>query len=150
MARKFDIHLQVLPEATQRDTFKFISFGFQSTIGVKGFQMLINQWLKCFLTPRKSDPIDLDYGTNFTTLIGSNLPIADAQDIVILAIDQCNAIVEGFQRDDLTLTASERLGNAQLINFVEDPSAPGFDAFVEIKNQALERLILNIPTLATV
>jgi len=150
MTQRFDVHVQTLPEADQRDTFKFMSFGFAGALGVKGFQMLIDQWLRCFLTQRGSDPADLTYGTNFTALIGSNVPLQDARDVVNLAVDECNEQVQTFNRSNVTLTASERLAGAQIVDFVDKPSAPGFDVFVEIKNQADERLILNLPTFATV
>lgn len=149
MARRFDIHIQTLPEAEQRDTFKFMSFGFESTIGVKGFQLLINQWLKCFLTRRGTDATNLDYGTPFALLMASEVPLPDARDVVVLAIDQCNEQIYQFNKADLDLTLTERLASAQLINFVEKPSDPGFDMTVEIKNQANERLVFNLPNFST-
>ena len=112
--------------------------------------MLINMWLKCFLTPRGSDPINLNYGTDFTKLIGSNVRPEDARDIVILAITDCNNQINTFQARDTTLTFTERLGSCKLVNFTVDESGPGFTAYVEMKNQANERLILNLPNLATV
>jgi hypothetical protein len=150
MAQNYDIHIQTLPEADQRKTFKFMSFGFESTLGVKGFQMLINMWLKCFLTPRGSAPINLKYGTDFTKLIGSNVSPLDARDVVQLAVDDCNRQLTAIQAIDTTLTATERLASCNLVQFVVDNSAPGFTATVEIKNQANERLVLNLPDLATV
>lgn len=149
MAQRFDIHIQTLPEADQRSTFKFMSFGFVDTVGVKGFQMLLNQWLKCFLTRRGTDPTALDYGTNFSALIASEVPLSDARDVVVLSIDQCNEQVQVFNRRDVTLTPSERLASGQLINFVEKPSDPGFEAYIEIKNQANERLTFNLPSVST-
>jgi len=150
MARQFDIHIQTLPEADQRDTFKYMTFGFEGGVGVKGFQMLINQWLKCFLTQRGSDPADLGYGTTFTALMGSNVPLADARDVTVLSVDECNEQVQGFNRATISLSLSERLASAQIIDFVDKPSAPGFDVFIEIKNQANERLVINLPVLSTV
>jgi hypothetical protein len=150
MANRFDMHIQTLPEAEQKATFKFMSWGFESTLGVKGFQMLINIWLKCFLTPRGSDPISLTYGTDFTKMIGSNLRAQDARDVVILSIESCNTQINTFQKTDTSLTATERLGSAVLTNFVIDNTAPGFTATVEIKNQAGERLVFNLPSHATI
>lgn len=145
---KFDLHVQALPVQEQRDTFKFMSFGFSPSIGIKGFQMLLNQWVKCLLTPRNSDPTDLNYGTDFTKLIGSNLPLADARDVSAIAIEECNEQISKLQRSDSTLTASERLASAEIIDFQTDPTAPGFSVYVEIKNQAQERLVLNLPATA--
>ena len=149
MANRFDIHIQALPQAEQKSTFKFMSWGFVGSIGVKGLQMLINDWLKCFLTPRGSDPVDLAYGTVFTNLIASNVPVQDARDVTLLAIEQCNSQIAAFQKGDTTLTSSERLGSATLTGFVIDNSAPGFSATVELRNQARERLAFNLPAFAT-
>lgn len=150
MAKRYDIHIQTLPEADQRSTFKFMSFGYVETLGVVGFQMLINQWLKCMLTPRGTDPTNLEYGSEFTSAVGSNLSLEEAQDLTVLSIEQTNEYIRDIQRLDSTLTQSERLGSATLTNFVSDPTAPGFTATVELVNQAQERLRLNLPVGADV
>jgi hypothetical protein len=144
----FDIHFQALLEQEQLATFKFVGFGYSPAIGVKGFQMLINHWVKCFLTPRGSDPTDLNNGTDFVKLIGSNLSTENARDVTAIAVEQCNDQINVAQRDDSTLTATELLASAQIVQFVEAPSAPGFHVYIELKNQANERLVLNVPTAA--
>lgn len=149
MAYKFDIHLQPLAAEEQILTNKLVGFGFQSTIGVKGFQLLINTWLHCFLTTKGSDPSDLNFGTVFATLPGSNINIEDAQDITNLAVQQCNGQIIRIQSNDRTLTNSERLASAKITNFVEAPELPGFEVFVEIKNVAQELLIFSLPSVRT-
>lgn len=149
MSNRFDIHVQTLPVSEQVETFKFMSFGFEATVGVKGFQQLINTWLKCFLTPKGTDPTDLNYGTPFSNLIASDIPVQDARDVVVLSIDDCNEQLFAFQKTDATLTATERLASAQLTNFVEDRSAPGFTATVELKNQAGQLLRFSLPSHAS-
>lgn len=144
MANKFDIHFGALPVDEQKTTFKFVGFG-EVSVGVKGIQYLVNAFAKCMLTPRGSDPVDLDYGTDFTGLIGSNISPSDARDITVIAIDQCVEQLSRFQSTDDTLTATERIRNAELIRFVEDASAPGFSAYVQIRNQAGERRLLQVP-----
>jgi len=146
MANTFDIHTQLLSEADQRETFKHTTFGYSATLGVKGFQMLINTWLKCMLTTKGSDPSNLNYGTLFKHLLGSNTTMEDARDAVVLAVEQCNEQITAMQENDTTLTATERLASATLTNFEERPEDPGFHAWVEIQNQAGERLTLNLPT----
>lgn len=148
MATRFDIYFQVISALEQADTGRFVSWGTPSTIGVRGFQFLINVWLKCFLTPRGSDATDLDYGTDFTKLVGTTLPLTDAQDVALLAISQCNEIIIGFQRNESTLTATELLASAQLTNFVEDAANGRADVYIEIKNRANERLNIRVPVSA--
>lgn len=147
MANKFDLYFQVLSAVEQQTTMKFVTFGTPSTIGVKGFPQLINKWLKCFMTSKGSDPADLNYGTVFPTLIGSNVSLPDARDISELAVQQCNTQLRTFQANDLTLTPSEKLLSAKTISFTEKPELPGFDLFIEIKNQAQELLIFTLPSI---
>jgi len=150
MAQRFDIHIQTLPAAEQKATGKYMSFGFTSAIGVKGFQMLINQWIKTLLTPVGSDPADVDSGTTFSTLRNSNFGVSELQDMVAMAVEQCNDQVFAAQQQDFTLTASERLATADIIEFVVSPSGPGFDVSIEINNQAGENLEFNLPVLGDV
>ena len=145
VAQRFDIHIQTLPIPEQINTFRFMSFGFKNTLGVKGFQQLINQWLKCLLTRRGSDPADLSYGTPFAALVGSTVPLEDARDVTVLAVDQCNEQVTRANRADVTLAPAERLASAEITDFVAQPSDPGFQVTVEIKNQAGELLAFNLP-----
>jgi hypothetical protein len=145
---RYDIHFQALTVEEQTNTFKFVGFTYNPTIGVTGFQMLINQWLKCLLTPQGSDPTDLNYGTGFTGMIGSNLPLADARDVCSMAIESCNEQVFAFQSTDSTLTSAERLATATITQFIPQPSAPGFDLYVELKNQANQTLTISVPAAA--
>ena len=145
MAKTFDIQFQLTSSSEQEASGQFVTWGSASTFGVRGFQFLINLWLKCLLTPRGSDPSDLNYGTDFTKLVGTLVPLEDARDVTLLAITQCNNQIAAFQRNDSTLTASELLASAQLTNFVEDTGSSRFDAYVELKNRANERFTLSVP-----
>ena len=144
MANKFDIHFQTLPIEEQQDSEYVMYFGGQVQ-GVKGPQMLINQWFKHFLTERGTDYTNLDYGTVFPTLIGSTLTPADARDVVLLSIEQTNNYLYGVQASDPTLTASERLEKAVLVRYTEDTTAPGFTGFIELSNRAGDVVTLPLP-----
>lgn len=145
---RYDVHFQAMTKEAQMSTFKIMEFGFSPPLAVKGFQMLINHWAKTFLTRKGSDPTNLERGTVFTNLIGSNTTLTQAEGIVRTAIDDCNEQIRGIQQTDATLTPVERLADARLIKYTADPAAPGFDAYVEIRNQAGERLQLLLPELA--
>lgn len=114
-------------------------------LGVKGFQMLIDIWLRIFLTRRGSDPTNLSRGTAFTNLIGSNTALGAAEEIVRTAITDCNEQVTALQRQDTTLSPRETLADARLQRFSSDPTGPGFEAYIEIMNRAGERLLINLP-----
>lgn len=146
---RYDIHFQSLKQAEALRSTKITTFGYSNTIGVKGFQLCINMWLKIFLTRRGSDPTNLNYGTSFTNLIGSNTDPSDAEDIVRLCVEQCNDQLIAIQRRDTTYEAKERLADARLYRFVPKPSDPGFEAWIEIRNQAGQRIEVNITDFAT-
>lgn len=145
MANKFDLHVNFLKRDQQIVLQKFMSFGFPGGLGVKGFQMLINKWAKYYLTPKGTDPTDLRYGTNFTSLLGSNTTPEDARDIVTLAIGDTNNYCFASQRNQFNLAPTERLLDAKLIRFDTITTAPGFEAYIQLTNQARESLILNLP-----
>jgi len=147
MAR-YDLHVQTLPAEEQRSSNKIFTLGYSQSLGVKGFQMLINLWLKVFFTRQGSDHTNLARGTNFTNLIGSTTSIAEAEDITRLAIDECNLQVSAIQARDQSLAPRERLATVTLLRFQATPTAPGFDAYLEILNQAGERLDILIPEYA--
>lgn len=145
---RYDLHFQSLPEAEALESTKIFTFGYADTLGVRGFQMLINLWLKIFFTRRGSDPTNLERGTAFTNLIGSNVSLSDAEDVVRTCVEQTNEQVHELQASDTSLLARERLADAKLYRYVSDPSAPGFQAYVEILNEAGERMKVNIPDYA--
>lgn len=145
---RYDLYFQPMTVEQQTSTLKLMELGYNPALAVKGFQMLINMWAKTFLTRKGSDPTNLDRGTAYPNLFGSNVTLAEAEDIVRTAIDDCNQQVTGMQRNDATLTPAERLADARLLKYATDESLPGFDAYVEIRNQAGERLSVLLPDLS--
>jgi len=142
---RFDLHTQPMTKEEQQTSSKIMTFGYPEGLGIKGFQMLIDIWLKTFLTRQGSDPTNLARGTGFTNLIGSNTTVGNAEDVVRTSIDDCNQQVHAMQRRDQTLTPDERLADARMLRYVADPTGPGFDAYIEIGNVAGQRLLLNLP-----
>lgn len=145
---RFDIHYQSLTPAEAVNTTKIMTFAYPQTIGVRGFQMCINLWLKILFTRQGSDPTNLDRGTAFSNLIGSNTTMSAAEDIVRTCVEQASEQLAGIQRKDQSLTSREILSSARMIRYQAKPTDPGFEAYIEIRNQAGERLLLNIPDYA--
>lgn len=146
---RYDLHVQSLRPEDQQSTRKIFTLGYRESLGVKGFQMLINTWLHVFFTRQGSDPTNLQRGTGFTNLIGSTTSLADAEDIARLSIDQCNEQIRAIQVTDTTLAPTERLADARMLRYTGDPTQPGFEMYVEILNEAGQRLQVNIPDYAT-
>ncbi len=147
---RYDLHYQSLSPAEALHTTKVMTFAYPQTEAVAGFQLCINLWLKILFTREGSDPTDLRRGTSFTNLIGSNTTLSAAEDIVRTCVDQAAEQLAVIQRKDQSYRADEILASAKLIRYQAKPTDPGFEAWVELRNQAGKRLLLNIPDYAHV
>jgi len=87
MAYTYDIYFQPVPPTTfsNGDTF---TFGQARSLGIAGLQKLVNMFAKYLMTPIGTDPMNLTEGTELPSLIGSNVDVADAQEILILAVEK--------------------------------------------------------------
>lgn len=142
----YDINIQIV-SAAQYTGMAFYSFGQTRSLGVRGIQKLVNMFAKFLLTPVGTDPTDLTYGTNLTTLIGSNVVLDDAREILDIAIDTTVSAIQGFQAGVAEVPADERLSSAAVTNYIEIPDGPGFAAQVLITNVSGEQLQIVLPTL---
>jgi hypothetical protein len=143
---KYDIHFQIVPEGEQAvSAGRVFSFGYVSALGVRGPQKLVNRWLKCFFTPRGSDPILTQYGTGFADLIGSNVSrYQDFVDAVTLFVKDCNTQLTAIDRVS-TIPDDERLESA-VITSVVPRGADGYDVYITIKNIAGGTITVQVPT----
>ena len=147
MADTFDIYFQA-KSPDHIEGFKFFTFGFDRTVAVRGFWKLITHWLKRFMTPKGTDPLRPEDGTDFMNLIGSNITVfADIRDVVLLAISDCNEQLATVQQETQP-ALDETLDSAVLTGF-ETVGDDGFDAYVTISNLAGESIQVRLPDLAT-
>lgn len=146
MASTYDVNIQIVP-ATRYTGFAFYSFGQRRSLGVRGIQKLVNVFAKHLLTPVGSDYTDLTYGTNLTTLIGSNVVLDDAREILDMAVDATVAAIQASQAGQSTVPDDERLASAAVTNYIEIPEAPGFSAQILVTNVANQQLQVVLPTL---
>jgi hypothetical protein len=142
----YDINIQIVP-ASNYTGMAFYSFGQTRSLGVRGIQKLVNIFAKFLLTPIGTDPLDLTYGTNLTSLIGSNVVLADAKEILDIAVDATTAAVQGFQTGQSSVPDDERLASASVTDYIVVESAPGFAAQILIRNVSGQQLQLVLPTL---
>ncbi len=141
----FDVNIQIVSLA-EMSSGKFFSFGQKRSLGVRGIQKLMNMCFKYLLTPLGSNPLDLTEGTVLTSLIGSNITPADAQDILQLAVEKTAAAIQDAQRGS-GAPSDERLLSMTITAFVAIPDAPGFAAQILVRNVAGQGLKLLLPTL---
>lgn len=142
----FDINIQIVP-AERYDGMGFYSFGQRRSLGVRGIQKLVNVCAKYLLTPIGTDPIDLDYGTNLTSLIGSNVVLTDAQEILDIAVDKTVAAIQAWQAGQSAVPDDERLATMSVTDYIEIPNGPGFAAQILVINVANQQLQILLPTL---
>jgi hypothetical protein len=147
MALNYDINIQIVPAVDFTGT-AFYSFGQTRSLGVRGIQKLVNIFAKYLLTPVGSDPTDLTYGTLLTSLIGSNVVLADAQEILDLAVSETVAAIQGYQSVQSGVPDDERLATASVVDYILVEEGPGFAAQVLITNVANQGLQIVLPTLA--
>ena len=141
----FDLHIQVVDEAN-RDGFKFFTRGYNRSVGVRGINKLLVIWGKIFLTPKGSDPTNLERGTAFPALVGSNIVSQqDVRDVVMLAISDCNRQIAELQRVSLP-DADETLRTAVLLQF-NTQGEDGIEVWVGISNVKGEEATVLVPLL---
>lgn len=148
MADSYDLYVQG-KEEENIDGFRYLTTGFDRSVGVRGPQKLATQWLKRFLTTIGSDPTNLETGTDFPGLLGSNVTSeGDVRDVVLLSIHDCNDQIWEIQRETQPDT-DEQLLTAVLTSFEVKSEGDGFDAYVTISNVAGDEFTVLLPSLAT-
>ena len=144
----YDVNIQIVA-AENYGGMGFYSFGQKRSLGVRGLQKLVNVCAKYLLTPIGTDPTDLDYGTNLTLLIGSNVALQDAREVLDIAVDKTAAAVTAWQTAKGSVPDDERLSSMVVSDYIEIPEAPGFAAQILIMNVSGEQLQIVLPTLET-
>lgn len=142
----YDVNIQIVP-AADYNGMGFYSFGQKRSLGVRGLQKLVNMFVKHLLTPVGTDPVDLEYGTNLMSLVGSNVILSDAQEVLDLAVDRTVIAIQDWQGAEGNVPDDERLSSASVTDYIEIPDGPGFSAQILIRNVAGEQLQIVLPTL---
>ena len=142
----YDINIQIVP-AAQYTGQGFYSFGQTRSLSVRGINKLVNIFAKFLLTPVGTDPLDSTYGTNLTNLIGTNVALSDAQEILDMAVQTTVAAIQGFQAGNSAVADDERLASASVTNYILIPDAPGFAAQILITNVSNQQMQIILPTL---
>jgi hypothetical protein len=142
----YDVNIQIVP-ASEYTGMGFYSFGQTRSLGVKGIQKLVNMFAKFLLTPVGTDPMDATYGTSLTYMIGGNIVLTDAREVLDLAVDASVAAIQGFQVGNAAIPDNERLASATVEAYLLIPEGPGFAAQILIRNVINQELQLLLPTL---
>lgn len=149
MGIRYDVNIQIIPAAAYHG-MAFYSFGQKRSLGVRGINKLVNMFAKFLLTPIGTDSVELASGTLLTSLIGSNVALADAQEILQMSISTTVDAIHAFQANRGSVPDDERLASAEVTDFLLIEEAPGFAAQVLIRNISNQGLSLVLPTLSVV
>ncbi len=149
MANRYDVNIQIVP-ASAYDGMGFYSFGQKRSLGVRGINKLVNIFAKFLLTPIGTDSVDLTVGTQLANLIGSNVVLADAQEILQVSVTATVDAITAFQTAQGSVPDDERLSSAEITAFLLIEEAPGFAAQILIRNVANQGMTLVLPTLSVV
>lgn len=142
---KYDLHFQGVPEDELRG-FKFFTRGFNRTVAVRGINKLMNLWTKIYLTPKGSDPTNLERGTDMPGLIGSNIvSTQDIRDVVMLSVDDCNKQIFAIQRVKVP-DVDETLRTA-VLRTLQRVSADRIEIYIDISNVKNEEATILVPLL---
>lgn len=144
----YDIHFQPVPAKEALGTQVF-TFGFRATLKVQGPQALVNRWVKTFMTPKGTNPLDLGEGTAFGRMIGSNANAyhQGIEDVVLLSIEDANEQVRKQDLDGL-FPENERLSNATILRFNTLVEGDSVELWVRIVNVAGQVLPVRLIELA--
>ncbi len=144
---RYDGFFEFLPAAGRPSPEKFVTFGFKKHLGISGFQKLVNTWLKALLTEQGTDLSDLEYGTAFSRLFGSNITTQqDVRDIIELSVLKASRDVERYQAIAPPADTKEIFGSVtvQSLSFTQD--GLGVSITVLLENALQDRMSLLIPT----
>jgi hypothetical protein len=145
----YDIHFQPVPEGEVYG-LKTFTFGFTAALKVQGLQSLVNRWAKTFMTPKGSDLLYPERGTDFADLAGSNVSLRspELRDVVIISIEDANDQVREQDLDG-GYDPSESLLTASLEGFKLNTAGDGLEVWVKITNMEETVLTTKLVELAT-
>ena len=142
----YDVNIQIVP-ASRYTGMGFYSFGQTRSLGVRGLQKLVNIFAKHLLTPVGTDPMDASYGTNLMYLVGSNVVLGDAREVLDQAVNTTLEAIQGWQIGVASIPDSERIASATVAAYLVVPEGPGFSAQILIRNISNQALQIVLPTL---
>lgn len=136
---KYDIHISGIEGGSSRYICGFVNQR------AEGFQITMDAYMRCLLTPLGSNPFDPNYGTRFAELPGSNMGgrLDLVRSITFESVENAASTIKRYQRTN-NLPSSERLLSAAVSTYNEVGTS-GIEVSVIIKNQAGQRMLAVLP-----
>ena len=142
---RYDIYVQpgTIEQARAGRPF---TFGAGGAVAVRGRRKTVAIYEKCLCTARGSDPTDLTYGTGFANLVGSNVTVDSARDVIAIAVQDAAQQVLSLQRA-ASLPLDERLSSVAVGDVVSYPSLPGVSVTINLRFADGGSATINPPTI---
>lgn len=125
----FDIHIEGVANPQGARALTFGDYG--RVLGVSGVQLMVNRFVKCFLTPKGTDISDLEYGTSLAAALGGNIDARFAEQLAATAVSEAE---EKLREYDIAndMEPDSRLAKAQLQRIVLGESNSMVDVYVRL------------------
>lgn len=131
----YDIHIEGVPVDSVHGS-KGLWFGnYPLHVGVQGIQKIVDQFIKCFLTPMGSDLTDKEYGTQVAAAFGNSIGSNTLAQLVHMSVQQAVTTLQRYAALYDT-SDTERLVSAAVERLEVTSAGDGFDVYVRLKNAA--------------
>ena len=128
---RYDVYVQPGTVAQARAGRPF-TFGAGGAVAVRGRRKTVAAYEKCLCTQRGTDPTDLTYGTDLPSLVGSNVTVDDARDVVALAVQDAAQQLLNLQRA-ASLPVDERLSSVAVGSVTAYLAIPGVAVTINLR-----------------
>ncbi len=143
MTNRYDIHVETLDESKALGV-EFLTFGdYDKSLGIKGFQKMVNRFVKCLMTPLGTDLSDSSYGTILADSLGNNVDPSAMFALVAQSVVAAEDKITEYD-SQYALPDDERLGSVKVENVVNDPNAFGVLITLQMRNVAGTVVVLNV------
>jgi len=140
----YDIHFEGVPVDTSRG-FEFLTFGdYTQHVGIKGIQKLVNQVIKCLLTPVGSDISDIAYGTNLMQAFQGNIEKTALRELATMAVRDTELKIQEYDSQKSS-PMDERLASVEIADIVVSANGTGLTLKIIVRNEAGTRALTAIP-----
>lgn len=113
---------------------------------VSGIYSVVNKWIMAFLTPKYSDPLDLEYGSTFSDLVYGVSDKSEIYSVSQIAVQEANTTLRRMQKG-IPLDATQLFKDAVLTGILSNPDYNGFDLYIKISNLNNDKITITVPTL---
>lgn len=128
----YDIHLEGVQDSLRKTDV--LTFGnYEKPLAVRGIHKMAARFLKCFLTPKGTDPSDPDYGTTLMASFNASISSSDLHALATQSVQEVQDKLEEYDSEYL-LDDDERLFSSELKNIIVDEENQGVELWVSIRS----------------